>query len=81
MVIPDAPPPQPPENGVDIPLVDGDNLDVARVDLASSISSLESEQEIEVVLEVGIAGEDSGPETSLLVEDQSDGEAEVESAV
>ena len=47
----------------------------------SSISNLESEQEIEGVHEVGINGEDSGPETSLLVEDQSDGEAEVELAV
>ena len=78
VVVPDAPPPQPPVDEVDILLVDGEQ---PIIDLASSISSLESEQEVEIVHELSIAGEDSDPEPSVLVEDQSDGEADVELAV
>ena len=78
VVVPDAPPPQPPVDEVDTPLVDGEQ---PIIDLASSISSLESEQEVEIVHELNIAGEDSDPEPSVLVEDQSDGEADVELAV
>ena len=74
VVVPDAPPPQPPVDEVDTPLVDGEQ---PIIDLASSISSLESEQEVEIVHELSIAGEDSDPEPSVLVEDQSDVELAV----
>ena len=63
-------------NNVDLEVQDGENLDVARVHL-ESISSRGSEQEIEINHEVGIAGVDLAPETSVLMENQSDGEANV----
>ena len=74
MIVPDAPP----VDEVDILLVDGEQ---PMIDLANSISSLESEQEVEIIHDLSIAGRDSDSEVSVLVEDQRDGEADVELAV